>query len=65
MLTLTNKLKVTENNTIDPYSSDAITIRAVAAWTKINTDYGTLPMKGYYPRNRFSGKWLHSSRCYC
>ena len=41
-----NKLKVTENNTIDPYSSDAITIPgAVAAWTKINADYGTLPMK--------------------
>ncbi len=41
-----NKLKVTEGNTIDPFSADAVTIPgAVAAWTKINLDYGSLPMK--------------------
>ena len=29
-----NKVKVTENNTIDPYCADAVTIPgAVAAWT--------------------------------
>ena len=36
-----NKLKITENNSIDPYSADAVTIPgAVAAWSKINQDYG-------------------------
>jgi len=39
------KVKVTEDNTIDPYCADAVTIPgAVAAWLKINADYGSLSM---------------------
>ncbi len=41
-----NKVTVTEHNTIDPYCSDAVTIPgAVAAWSKINKDYGNLPFR--------------------
>ena len=41
-----NKVTVTENNSVDPYCTDAVTIPgAVAAWDKINQDYGTLPLK--------------------
>ena len=41
-----NKVKKTENNSIDPYSADAVTIPgAVAAWTKINQDYGSLSLE--------------------
>ena len=41
-----NKVKITENNSIDPYSADAVTIPgAVAAWTKINQDYGKFSLE--------------------
>ncbi|PPR25850.1 MAG: putative gamma-glutamyltransferase YwrD [Alphaproteobacteria bacterium MarineAlpha9_Bin4] len=41
-----NKIQVTANNTIDPYCTDAVTIPgAVAAWSKINQDYGSLSMQ--------------------
>ena len=40
-----NKVKITENNTIDPYSPDAVTVPgAVAAWCKINKDYGNFSL---------------------
>ena len=40
-----NKVKLTENNTVDPYSPDAVTVPgAVAAWCKLNKDYGNLPL---------------------
>ena len=43
-----NKVKITENNSIDPYSADAVTIPgAVAAWSKINQDYGKFSLKRY------------------
>ena len=38
-------IKLTEEKTIDPYSTDAVTIPgAVQAWCKINKDYGNLPL---------------------
>ena len=41
-----NKVRLAENNSIDPYCADAVTIPgAVAAWTKINQDYGSLSLK--------------------
>ncbi len=40
-----NKVKLTENNSVDPYCPDAVTIPgAVAAWCKINKDYGNLSL---------------------
>ena len=41
-----NRVKITENNSIDPYSPDAVTIPgAVAAWSKINQDYGKFSLE--------------------
>ena len=41
-----NKVKKMENNSIDPYSADAVTIPgAVAAWSKINQDYGKFSLE--------------------
>ncbi len=41
-----NKIIVTENNTIDPYCINAITVPgAIAAWSKINEDYGNLSLE--------------------
>ena len=41
-----DSVKKAENNTIDPYCTDAVTIPgAVAAWSKINQDYGNLSLK--------------------
>ncbi len=41
-----NKVRLAENNSIDPYCADAVTIPgAVATWTKINQDYGSLSLK--------------------
>ena len=41
-----NKVKITENNSIDHTNADAVTIPgAVAAWTKINQDYGKFSLE--------------------
>ncbi len=40
-----NDVKLTENKTLDPYCPDAVTVPgAVAAWSKINKDYGSLDL---------------------